>query len=1334
MSASALAPLRSFEEWEARGVLSSRQLESIALLQAAAAELPVPEELATEAPAGDAVSEDGRGAAASAADGATGVHGVSPRSAAAAPAAATHPLAVESTIESTQQFLAWFAKVEEDMERGQEDIYRTCLATVRGYRDSADEILAKANEADALLDELERNYNFVEDKTKGLQIACETLLDEQTHLITVAEELASKLAYFNELEPITKLLSAPGEAIVLDDRFGPMLQKLDQCLAFVYKHPHYKDAELYRMRYRQCMTRSMTLIKMHFVDSIRALHGDIREKLAGRQTHEPLPTNMQLTLFYVKFRTLASRVKHLVSEIEERCNTHPEYLALLRDCFAAFFVVRRTLLGPFIADHIKTINSATTSLLEFTAKGCAYMIRLCADEYQLFRQFFDLGEDEALVFLESLATNLYDQLRPLIIRENKLDTLSDLCQSLISYLKTLEPAPGEEREDPEILSTNAAPVKFIVQKILEDSQQRLAFRAEAFVRQELQNFRPREEELLVLARGRGLPQPAAINFSVGVAPVLSDSLESVSGPHKGGDSVVPSPLTTTLSANLEAALDENASELQGAFVIGKLAYGGGEWYPTLQRALYVLGRLYGSVPEPVFEDLAQEVVDSCRQSLVAASEVLSAKQTKLDGQLFLIKNLLMLREQTSTFDARFVRVEGTVSFMEMMEALRSVIQNSWRAGAISAIGGAIMAARATTVVQSYADAKELLDRELKRVCEDLILETGKAATDPISAFMLKVSAFRLRNEARPFGSRDMLKNQSFAQPNQIGVVFEALKESVQQRLALTVARMADYLGDKKTQSVLIRIMRSNILETYQVFADIVAAEYDTATRARIATPAEMASLVDSALSAQSALFAEMDVVREWSARSDADLAAALATSPDGAAASTLLRMVRAQRTAALAHQRARVDAELSLKTALLGVPDRFDAWTVLSLLRRACVVASGAQNGHLLQAVWDCLVRVRSLDSLALADQILKTLRHHPERSFAAQQAQTLMSRSHQLLSWAIPGDLDPPAARLRYQSLQLLGSSSLLSADRQSCRKAAKLLLLATEHMPFKARTRESVVASVDAFIRRVYDANEFSVWWKSLSHPGFTEFCAQPGTKMDRQTLKLCVLLLVSELSRTPSAPSVLDRWICRVYGDDETAARRSAQDLIALFADHDDDLCHILLALIRADAALRRQTGPSLDKTGSNPMLDRVCAACNPCRVFVLLMEQWDFDHMCMLDLIIQEDALFARCLEELLGIFVRDPSALPYACESLSGLDARSHPSETDSDSESQERGSADLSDADSTDYFASVVSTLSELNHALSRAHSRKLISKDVSSLLSNLHTFIQMTDESSAEI
>ena len=87
------------------------------------------------------------------------------------------------------------------------------------------------------------------------------------------------MAYFNELEPITKFLSAPGESTVLDDKFSLTLQKLDQCLAFVVEHSSYKDAELFKLRYRQCMTRSMTLIKMYFVESIRSLQAEIRDKL-----------------------------------------------------------------------------------------------------------------------------------------------------------------------------------------------------------------------------------------------------------------------------------------------------------------------------------------------------------------------------------------------------------------------------------------------------------------------------------------------------------------------------------------------------------------------------------------------------------------------------------------------------------------------------------------------------------------------------------------------------------------------------------------------------------------------------------------------------------------------------------------------------------------------------------------------------------------------------------------------------------------------------------------------------------------------------------------------
>lgn len=33
-------------------------------------------------------------------------------------------LTLEQSIETTQQFFSWFSKIEEDMEKGQEDIYR----------------------------------------------------------------------------------------------------------------------------------------------------------------------------------------------------------------------------------------------------------------------------------------------------------------------------------------------------------------------------------------------------------------------------------------------------------------------------------------------------------------------------------------------------------------------------------------------------------------------------------------------------------------------------------------------------------------------------------------------------------------------------------------------------------------------------------------------------------------------------------------------------------------------------------------------------------------------------------------------------------------------------------------------------------------------------------------------------------------------------------------------------------------------------------------------------------------------------------------------------------
>jgi len=63
-------------------------------------------------------------------------------------------------------------------------------------------------------------------------------------------------------------------------------------------------------------------------------------------------------------------------------------------------------------------------------------------------------------------------------------------------------------------------------------------------------------------------------------------------------------------------------------------------------------------PQPaIFEDLAQEAINLCRQTLVSAAEMVKAQNASssvLDGHLFLVRHLLILKEMTRTNNAKVI--------------------------------------------------------------------------------------------------------------------------------------------------------------------------------------------------------------------------------------------------------------------------------------------------------------------------------------------------------------------------------------------------------------------------------------------------------------------------------------------------------------------------------------------------------------------------------------------------------------------------------------------------------------------------------------------------------
>lgn len=106
-------------------------------------------------------------------------HAPSPRSPDRSSPLETQTKPTRGPLETTQQFLTWFAEIERDMARGDEDDYREYSALVESYCHSTTEVLKNLDQTTDQVESLRRNNAFVYEKTRGLQSACEKLLDEQ---------------------------------------------------------------------------------------------------------------------------------------------------------------------------------------------------------------------------------------------------------------------------------------------------------------------------------------------------------------------------------------------------------------------------------------------------------------------------------------------------------------------------------------------------------------------------------------------------------------------------------------------------------------------------------------------------------------------------------------------------------------------------------------------------------------------------------------------------------------------------------------------------------------------------------------------------------------------------------------------------------------------------------------------------------------------------------------------------------------------------------------------------------------------------------------------------
>lgn len=248
------------------------------------------------------------------------------------------------------------------------------------------------------------------------------------------------------------------------------------------------------------------------------------------------------------------------------------------------------------------------------------------------------------------------------------------------------------------------------------------------------------------------------------------------------------------------------------------------WYPTVRRTLVCLSRLYRCIDRPVFQSLSQEALSYCIQSLSQASQSIASKKTPIDGELFEIKHLLIIREQIAPFRVDFTARETSLDFSKTKTAAFSLLQKRKQLFAMDSNNALLEFLFDSTpqVKEHVHDSRKDVDRHLKLICENFIKDATNLLIGPVINFIERAQIILKSNApieqpTQSTATKPMnyiLRQTPWASPQQISGVIQESQRLIKRKLAGLQRSMVLYLANKDTEFILFRPIRNNCISAF----------------------------------------------------------------------------------------------------------------------------------------------------------------------------------------------------------------------------------------------------------------------------------------------------------------------------------------------------------------------------------------------------------------------------------------------------------------------------------------------------------------------------------------
>lgn len=548
------------------------------------------------------------------------------------------------------------------------------------------------NEGTAVIDKLSAltsHYDTVMKETDDFSYHSSQLLDQQRLLEQKTTEMNQVILIFEPLDNISATLVSSGNNIIHNGRISTILSQVQDYLDFLAQHDTYKDSESYAMRYRQCMTRGLTLVMNYLVDVFRSKLADVSSRLNSKTP--PSALNLDI-MMYSEFnndlerQSENTRVPELVNLIIERCSAHDEYLGLLSDVFQLYFKVRLMLINA--QQQMLPQKDDTLSTVKHCKRLTSAYKRLVEKEFALFCRYFPLKSSPPLVqrhindqlysFLRQILDPFYDDMRNRILREVSITELCQLTNLLSSYYEF-------DEQTSMISGSNDSPIEYgeLFENIMSDTQSRLIFRIQNFIDNKLLKYSTKPEDLQLANRKNSSEAEAR--------HILKQEFE---------DNLFP------------------------------------ELYYPVGIALSILSQLYELVSPLVFDDMAHYIVHSCIIMLKGGALKLAITHLGvIEARLYYLKNLLMLNNQLDNFEIQYVRTETSLDFTSGLLELLGILRQGSLYVNLNTKGGFLELVKksAPRVINNMMDAKTEIEMELTNTVNEIVTECTNMICSPILA-------------------------------------------------------------------------------------------------------------------------------------------------------------------------------------------------------------------------------------------------------------------------------------------------------------------------------------------------------------------------------------------------------------------------------------------------------------------------------------------------------------------------------------------------------------------------------------------------------------------------